>query len=146
MLRAVRPLAAGILVSTAALAGCGGNSESPQAAPPATVTATPTVDAATTAPARQPHKLVLTATGKASIQSFTYTLDGVATDGGPARLPWRVSIDVPADGKRHEWSLTITYQKGNIDMMAMLNGRVLTTSQGSSSGNGTGAVSGSVLG
>lgn len=143
MLRAVRPLPAGILVLTAALAGCADRPKPPPAAPPATTTI---VDAATTEPARQPHKLVLTATGKASIQSFTYTLDGKATKGGAARLPWRVSVDVPADGKRHEWSVTITYRKGNVDLMATFNGKVLTTAKGNSTGEGTGGISGSVLG
>ncbi|GLI00776.1 hypothetical protein [Phytohabitans aurantiacus] len=142
---AVRPLPVGILVLTAALAGCGGSPEasSPSPTPPAT---TAVVDAATTEPARQPHTLVLTATGKATIVSFTYTLDGKATEGGSAKLPWRVSVDVPADGKRHEWSLRITYRKGNVDLMAMFNGKVQTSSRGASSGEGTGGISGSVLG
>ncbi|MEH1124360.1 hypothetical protein [Micromonospora sp. CPCC 206061] len=145
MSHAVRPLPVGILVLTAVLAGCADSPQasSPPRTPPATTAA---VDAATTEPARQPHKLVLTATGKATIQSFTYTLDGKATEGGAAKLPWRVSVDVPADGKRHEWSLKITYRKGNIDLMGMFNGKVQTTSRGMSSGEGTGGISGSVLG
>lgn len=145
MSHVVRPVPVSILVLTAVLAGCGNSPEAspPPTTPPATTAA---VDAATTEPARQPHKLVLTATGKASIQSFTYTLDGKATEGGAAKLPWRVSVDVPADGKRHEWSLTVTYRKGNIDLMGMFNGKVQTTSRGASSGEGTGGISGSVLG
>jgi hypothetical protein len=148
MLSGVRPLAAGTVLLIALLAGCDKDPAPPVAgAPtPAATTADPAVDATSTAPARQPHTLVLTAAGDARIDSFTYVLDGRATDGRSVRLPWRQSVDVPADGRRHEWSLTVKYRQGDVSLVGIFNGQVLTTSEGSSSGTGTTNISGSVLG
>ncbi|MFC6016254.1 hypothetical protein ACFP2T_08595 [Plantactinospora solaniradicis] len=148
MLSGVRPLAAGTVLLIAVLAGCD-DSPAPSGAgspAPASTTTGPAIDATSTAPARQPHILVLTATGDARIDSFTYVLDGKATDGRSARLPWRQSVDVPADGRRHEWSLTVKFRQGDVSLVGMFNGRVQTTSQGSSSGTGTANIGGSVLG
>ncbi|ROT34083.1 hypothetical protein EF879_04245 [Micromonospora sp. HM5-17] len=153
MLPAARPLTAGLVVLVALLAGCGADDSPPgadpsAAVPPASATATASaaVDATSTEAARQPHILVLTATGKATIDKFTYVLDGRATEGGPVRLPWRQSVDVPADGRTHEWSLTIEYRRGNVELVGMFNGQVLTRTNGRSTGTGTVSISGSVLG
>ncbi|MBE1491442.1 hypothetical protein [Plantactinospora soyae] len=147
MLSAVRSLAAGAVLLTALVAGCdNGPAPSTGSPTPTVTTAGPVVDATSTAPARQPHTLVLTATGDARIDSFTYVLDGQATEGRSVRLPWRQSVDVPADGRRHEWSLLVKYRQGDVSLVGIFNGQVLTTSRGSSSGSGTANISGSVLG
>ncbi|WP_158553909.1 hypothetical protein [Micromonospora deserti] len=150
MLPAARPLTAGMIVLAALLAGCGDPPDvSEEDAPASVATSTSSSaasEAASTAPARQPHRLVLTATGTARVDTLSFVLDGQATDGRSVRLPWRRSVDVPADGKPHEWSLTVTYRKGDVDLVAIFNDRVVARGSGSSSGTGTANVGGSVRG
>jgi hypothetical protein len=141
----VATLTVGVIVMT----GCGGDSEAPEAGAgePTPAPATTAVDAASPTPARQPHSLVLTAEGKATIDSFTYVLDGKTTRGRSARLPWRQSLDIPADGKRHEWSLTVNFRNGGVDLIAFFNGQEFTRSSGfTSGGRGDASISGSVQG
>ncbi|GAA3758633.1 hypothetical protein GCM10022225_50050 [Plantactinospora mayteni] len=146
MLSGMRSLAAGTVLLTALVAGCddGGAAPGTDSPAPAPATGNPGLDPTSTAPERQPHSLVLTATGDARIDSFSYVLDGRATHGESVRLPWRQAVEVPADGERHEWSLTVKYQDGEVELVAVLNGQRLTTGRGS--GSGTVSVNGSVEG
>lgn len=144
-----RLLTTSLVVLVAFLAGCRGEESPPGADAPSPTTPPPTtvgVDATSTELARRPHILVLTATGTAKIDKFTYVLDGNTTEGRVTRLPWRQSVDVPADGRRHEWSLTVEYRQGSVELAGILNGQVLTDSRGYSTGTGTASISGSVLG
>ncbi len=130
-------------------AGCGDNSDEPleSAQAPTSAAASPSPSALPSTPeARQPHILVFTATGTARITSVTYKLDDKSTKLGARKLPLRLSVDVPSDGLRHEWSLTITHGKGNVELRAIFNGNVVGTSRGSTSGTGTASAGGSVLG
>ncbi|MGN9908523.1 hypothetical protein ACTMTJ_13355 [Phytohabitans sp. LJ34] len=143
------------LVPTAAAvvllaAGCGGDDagEPPAAAdPPSVAASSPSASAAPSTPAaRQPHILVVTATGTARVTSLTYALDGKPTKVNTVKLPWRMSIDVPSDGLRHTWRVEVIHGKGNVDVRAIFNGQVVGTARGSTSGVGTASASGSVLG
>lgn len=147
------PPIARLVTAAAALvvlaAGCGGNADEP----PATAAAPSTTAPATSAPpspsapaTRQPHILVFTATGTARLTSVTYELDGKPTKLGAQKLPLRLSVDVPSDGLRHEWSLTVEHGKGNVELRAIFNGKVVGTSRGSTTGTGTASAGGSVLG
>lgn len=99
---------------------------------------------APTAADRQAHTLVLTATGSARVDSLSYLFDGRADGQGTAVLPWRKSVNVPADGRQHEWSLTVRYSGGSIEVLAAVDG----AGQARAIGGGTGTVyiSGSVRG
>ncbi|NUS71828.1 MAG: hypothetical protein HOQ05_00315 [Corynebacteriales bacterium] len=94
----------------------------------------------------EPHALVLTATGDAPINSLNYTFDGKTVQDTSAVLPWEVSVDVPADDKRHEWELIVQHGSGNVQLVATLDGNFLTQSQGGGTGDGTVRVSGWVKG
>jgi hypothetical protein len=150
-MRRIAAFVATLTVSVIVMTGCAGDSDAPQAGggepTPTPAPATTAVDAASATPARQPHSLVLTAEGTGAIDSFTYVLDGKTTRGRKARMPWRQSLDIPADGKRHEWSLTVDFRNGGVDLVAFFNGQEFTRSSGSTSG-GTGhvSISGSVQG
>jgi hypothetical protein len=131
-------------------AGCGDNLDEPPAAAPDTPSAAAPSPSASPVPstpaAREPHILVITATGTAPVTSLTYKLDDKSTKVGRLKLPWRISIDVPSDGLRHEWGVTLTHGKGNVEVRAIFNGSVVGTTRGSTSGTGTAGTSGSVLG
>lgn len=101
-------------------------------------------------PDRQPHTLVLNATGSGSLKQVTYTLDGAAKETGPVKMPWRQSLTVPADGKPHQWTLEVTYSgaSGHVEMYSVVDGKesVLTASGGSGNVTGSASVGGSVQG
>ncbi|WP_406633058.1 hypothetical protein [Amycolatopsis sp. WGS_07] len=134
------------------LTACSG-SPAPAPAPPA-----PAPSSSSAAPVkepvpdRQPHTLVLNATGSGSLKQVTYTLDGAAKETGPVKMPWRQSLTVPADGKPHQWTLEITYSgaSGQVEMYSVVDGKesAHSASGGSGSGNLTGSASigGSVQG
>lgn len=144
------------LVSTAAVVvvflatGCANDSDEPPAAAEATSSAAAPSASAPVAPstpaARQPHILVVTATGTARVTALTYVLDDKSTKVDSVKLPWRLSIDVPSDGLRHQWGVTLQHGKGNVEVRAIFNGKVVGTARGSTSGTGTASTSGSVLG
>ncbi|WP_173068430.1 hypothetical protein [Phytohabitans houttuyneae] len=139
------PAAVAVVVLLAA--GCGDNADEPAAtvtAPPASATSAAPVPS--TPASQQPHILVFTATGTAALTSVTYELDGKSTAVTDRKLPLRLSVDVPSDGLRHEWKLTIKHGKGNVELRAIFNGKVVGTSRGSTSGTGTASAGGSVLG
>jgi hypothetical protein len=139
------PLAAAlVLLGTA----CAGTSDEPTAAdPPGVAAPSPSASAAPSTPAaRQPHILVVSATGTARVTSLTYVLDGKSTKVSAVKLPWRISIDVPSDGVRHAWSVTLAHGKGNVEVRAIFDGKVVGTTRGSTSGTGTASTGGSVLG
>jgi hypothetical protein len=140
--------AAAVVVLLAA--GCGDNLDEPPAAAPDTpgaAASSPSASpAASTPAAREPHILVVAATGTAPVTSLTYALDDKSTKVGPLKLPWRLSIDVPSDGLRHEWSVKLTHGKGDVEVRAIFNGKVVGTTRGSTSGTGTASTGGSVLG
>jgi hypothetical protein len=132
-------------------AGCGETADEPPAAAdsPSVAAPSPSASAAPSTPAaRQPHSLVVTATGTARVTSLTYELDGESTKVGAVKLPWRLSIDVPSDGLRHAWSVKLTHGKGNVEVRAIFDGKVVGTAIGSTTsdtGTGTASTSGTVL-
>jgi hypothetical protein len=118
-----------------ALAGCGSN---PQPAPenPAPSPQPVGVPVTTMAvPDREPHTLVLNATGTAKVTSIKYTLDGRVVQQGSVTLPWRESISVPADGLAHSWTLDVEFTgNGSVELSAIFNGQMVA--QGGSAGSG----------
>jgi len=135
-----------------ALAGCGGTPEntvtgtvSNSTAPGGSVSPPAILPVpSTSAPATEPHALVLTATGTASVTSITYTLDGRPLQDGRVTLPWRTSLPVPADGRTHTWAMEVEYTgtaNDNVDLVATYDGKV--TARTLSSATGTGQVSAS---
>ncbi|GAB7051815.1 hypothetical protein JCM9534A_69410 [Catenuloplanes indicus JCM 9534] len=90
------------------------------------------------------HSLVITAEGDAEIISIVYELDGETSTEGPASLPWRKTVEVPADGRPHRWSLTLTHGSGRATLVATFDGAPAGRSQGAGTGQGTLRVSGSV--
>lgn len=101
-------------------------------------------------PDRQPHTLVLNATGSGSLKQVTYTLDGATKETGQVKMPWRQSLTVPADGKPHQWTLEITYSgaSGQVEMYSVVDGKESAHTASGGRGNVTGSASigGSVAG
>lgn len=140
MVSAGRVIGCGVLL--AVLAGC---AQDPETGTPST-SSTPTAAPATTAavPDREPHTLVLNATGGGKVTSMKYTLDGQVAQRGAVTLPWRESITVPADGQPHSWTLEVEFTGGGkVDLVAIFDGNVIARggSAGSGSGNTKGAAS-----
>jgi len=137
------------LVPLISLVGCGGSSENTvtgtvsnttasggSVSPPAILPAPPT-----SVPAPEPHTLVLTATGTASVTSIRYTLDGRPLQESRVTLPWRAALPVPADGRTHSWTMDVEYTgaaNDSVDLVATYDGKV--TARTLSSANGTGEV------
>jgi hypothetical protein len=103
-------------------------------------------------PDRQPHTLVLKATGTGgiSITKFKYTLDGKVQQDGKADLPWRKSLTVPADGLPHSWSLEVEYAgAGTFELFAIFDGKGAGYTKGQGWGEnveGSGGINGTVRG
>ena len=100
----------------------------------------------TSVAAREPDNLVLTATGDAHIESVTYVVDGRSVTASSPRLPWRVTLKVPADGARHTYSVTMDTTSGMVDMLAIVNGAVQSKSSGGGTGESTTQLSGDFVG
>ncbi|MER6762355.1 MULTISPECIES: hypothetical protein [Amycolatopsis] len=133
----------------AALTACSG-SPAPAPAPEPVPPSSSAAPAKESVPDRQPHTLVLNATGSGSLKQVTYTLDGAAKETGPVKMPWRQSLTVPADGKPHQWTLEITYSgaSGHVEMYSVVDGKesARTASGGSGNVTGSASVGGSVQG
>ncbi|MGQ0840555.1 hypothetical protein [Actinokineospora sp.] len=143
-----RRSAAGIAALAAVLAGCGTVQGSPTGSDAVistigtrSTTAAPTTTSSVP-PAREPRILVFTATGTAKVDSITYVLDGQTYEEQAVTLPWRKSLTVPVDGGRHEWSLTMKHRAGTVEILSILDGKVLTTGYGSGTGTGTASLGG----
>ena len=120
-------------------------------APPVVPAATTTQSSATSATAlpvatRHPHILVFTATGDAAVDSVTYTVDGHAVTDSSVHLPWRVTLDPPADGALHNYAVTMKTRDGTVRILAILDGVVQSSSEGGGSGAGTEQLSGGFAG
>jgi len=133
-----------LLVITAVLAGCGGNPAPP---PRETPSSSPPPVAEKTVAAKEPHSLVYSATGTAAVTSITYELDGQPTTLRSVKLPWRKVLEIPADGKRHDWRVAINHRDGRAELIAIFDGSVVGRSAGQvSGGSGTVSASGNVRG
>jgi hypothetical protein len=132
----------------ASLAGCGENPPSPPPSPAESAPAQPaTVAPSSAVPLREPHSLVYSATGTAAVTSVTYELDGRKTTERSVSLPWRKVVEVPADGKRHTWSLVIKHRSGRVELVALFDGSVAGQTKGQvSGGTGTASVGGGLRG
>ncbi|WIX76402.1 hypothetical protein QRX50_33740 [Amycolatopsis carbonis] len=132
----------------AALSACGSD--------PAPVASTPSTSApassssvappSTSVPDREPHTLVLNATGEGKLTQIKYTLDGETKQTGAVALPWRQSLTVPADGKPHQWTLEISYAggtKGTVDMFSIIDGKEGIHTGAGSAGSPGSHISGS---
>ena len=95
---------------------------------------------------RQPDSLVLTATGDARIESITYVVDGHSVTVSKATLPWRVTLSIPADGAKHNYSATINTASGDIQVFAIVNGAVQSKSTGGGTGEGNTQLAGDFVG
>lgn len=140
-----------------ALSGCASTPDASQESTPQGTTLSAPTSSPTTLPDRQPHTLVLnaTGTGAASITALKYTLDGRTVQEGPVTMPWRRSLRVPADGLPHSYRLEVEYSGsggGKIDLVAIYDGEVSARGGGVASGtpgtqvSGGAAVTGTVQG
>lgn len=136
---------------TGVLGGCGGDpgggpgaSGTPPTSPASTVATTTTVASApaTTSATtlREPHILVLSATGTATIESLTYTLDREQVTLRSVRPPWRETLTVQPDGAWHDWNLSVRHGAGNLRLVATFDGKVVAVGEGAVSGTGTGSA------
>lgn len=147
MLRRAAALVTGAVLAVPLLAAC-----STAVSPPAPVPAThppATTNAAgspTVAVTRQPHLLVFTATGDAAVDSVTYVVDGHSTSDSSVALPWRVTLDLPADGAMHNYAVTMHTRHGDVRILAILDGAVQSSSTGGGTGTGTAQLSGDIAG
>ncbi|MCP3803741.1 hypothetical protein NLX83_31160 [Allokutzneria sp. A3M-2-11 16] len=121
----------------------------PPPQPPAPPVVTTTVAVTTTPPIpdRQPHTLVLNATGSgdAMLNKIKYSLDGQVQEEGATQLPWRKSLSVPADGLPHSWELSITYTAGRsakLDVFALYDGKEMGRTAGGGGGTGNTKMTG----
>lgn len=114
-------------------------------------TASPGATASTTAApsavsTRQPHILVFTATGDGAVDSVTYVVDGHSVTASSVGLPWRVSLTFPADGAMHNYSVLMNLHQGTVQILAILDGAVTSSSNGGGTGTSTAQLSGSIAG
>ncbi|WP_326835623.1 hypothetical protein VSH64_11945 [Amycolatopsis rhabdoformis] len=146
---AAAPVAAAALL--AALTACGSDS-APAASQPSSSAAAPSPSApappstSASVPDREPHTLVLNATGEGQLTQIKYTLDGEEKQTGAVKLPWRQSLTVPADGKPHQWTLEISYAggtKGTVDMFSIVDGKEGIHTGAGSAGSPGSHISGS---
>jgi hypothetical protein len=144
--RRVLAVSAAFAVLPVALAACG-STPAPAAAPSSSAPPPkPSSSAPPKVPDREPHTLVLNATGSGDITTIKYSLDGVEKQTGAVRLPWRESLTVAADGKPHNWTLEIDYSgtgEGGIDMFAVFDGKPFGSTHGGSAGTPGTHISGS---
>ena len=134
-------LAIGCVFLLAALAGC---AQKPGAGPKTDISAPPSTPAgsAPAVPDRQPHTLVLEATGGGNVTGITYTLDGKEVQRGAVTLPWRESITIPADGQPHSYGLVVEFRGGGkVDLIAIFNGQVVARGASVGTGNAQGSAS-----
>jgi hypothetical protein len=129
------------------LTGCGEDAAPPGPAAPASAAASAAAPSPSPSVAlREPHSLVFSATGTAAISSVTYEFDGRKTTERSVSLPWRKVVDVPADGKRHSWNLTVKHRSGRVELVAFFDGAVTGETKGQTDGTGTASVGGDVIG
>ena len=122
-----RKLLVGALGLLIMVTGCGPGQEN---TPPRTES---DQQSSTTTPER--HSLVLTANGSAQVTSLTYTLDGRVVGSGPASLPWKETISIPEDGRKHSWALEVEYGSGDVTLLATVDDQLLTQSSGAGGGH-----------
>lgn len=129
-------LAAGCGVVLVTLTGCGqGAATGSETAPPSVSPTPATAPSSAAVPDREPHTLVLNATGSGRVTSMKYTLDGRLVRRGAVKLPWRESVAVPADGRPHSWTLEVEFRgSGRVNLVAIFDGQVVA--QGGSAGSG----------
>jgi hypothetical protein len=142
-------LTAGSVLMIVSLSGCAGDAEpaAPASPAPDVVASSSPVSASPTVALREPHSLVYSATGTAPVTSVTYELDGVKTTERSVTLPWRKAVDVPADGKRHTWSLKLKHRSGRVELVAIFDGSVVGQTGGQvSGGTGNAEVGGDLRG
>jgi hypothetical protein len=148
--RATGAVAIGVAGVFLLLSACSSKSEEPQPGTPTTHATVPVstapVSTTSTPPQRQPHILVFTATGTATLDSVTYVVDGHTVTNRSAKLPWRVSLSLPADGAMHNYDVSVLSHHGSVNILAILDGSVTGNSSGSSSGTGTAQLNGSIAG
>ncbi|WP_328609676.1 hypothetical protein OG943_11290 [Amycolatopsis sp. NBC_00345] len=145
--RRVLAVSAAFAVLPGALAACGSTPApaSPSSSAPLPKPSSSAPPTSPKVPDREPHTLVLNATGSGDITTIKYSLDGVEKQTGAVDLPWRESLTVAADGKPHQWTLEIDYsgvRTGGIDMFAVFDGKEAGRSGAGSAGSGNTHVSG----
>ena len=147
----VLPLLLATALPVTATVACGGAEPpvgTPTPAGPASTTASTApaaeISASSGPPAREPHILVFTAEGTATVDSLTYVVDGETVRERSVSLPWRKSLTVPADGRVREWQLTARIRAGDVRLVAYLDGRVSTQSGAGGTGSGTASLAGSI--
>jgi hypothetical protein len=147
----VLPLLLATALPVTGAVACGGAEPStgtPTPAGPASTAAStapaPGISASSGLPARDPHTLVFTAEGTATVDSLTYVVDGETVRERSVSLPWRKSLTVPADGRVREWRLTARIRGGDVALVAYLDGRVSTRSMAGGTGTGTASLAGSI--
>ena len=139
----------GAALGTVSLAGCG---QAPQPAapttpPPATTTTTAATSTLSAPQTRQPHIMDFSATGSAKITSINYTIDGQTTALPATPLPWHQSVNIPADGARHNYEVDLHYRDGSVVIDANVDGQNVGSSNGSTSGgSGDAQLSGDFVG
>ncbi len=139
-------VAVGYALALIAITGCGSTPETAATIPPSSEPLSSMPVPTTGIPDREPHTLVLNATGGAAVTSIKYTLDGELMQEGPVTLPWRKSLSVPADGLPHSWTLEVEFSgtgSGELELFAIYDGEVTARSGGGASGTGGTQVSGS---
>ncbi|MDP9795535.1 hypothetical protein J2S43_004047 [Catenuloplanes nepalensis] len=144
----MRPHVYATVLVTVLLAGCGGAepaAPAPSGAPSAVPSVVVTPPSSSVAVAES-HSLVFTAEGDAEVISIVYSLDGQESTERAGSLPWRKAVEVPADGRQHQWSLTVRHRNGRAELIAIFDGAVVGRSQGAGTGEGTLRVGGSVRG
>lgn len=146
----VLPLLLTTALPLTAAAACGGAAPSPGAStssdPAAATSTAPATESSASSgePVREPHILVFTAEGTATVDSLDYVVDGETVRERSVSLPWRKSLTFPADGRVREWQLTARIRGGDVKLVAYLDGRVSTQSRAGGTGSGTASLAGSI--
>jgi hypothetical protein len=83
---------------------------------------------------REPHTLVLSVTGTATLENVTYLVNGRTVEEKTATLPWEKTFQI----RSGKWNLMIRHGDGDIEAFATVDGKLVT--QGAGGGTGTGQV------
>lgn len=134
------------MLLTVLVAGCGGGGVDREPPAPVSAPASAPAPVTTSVAVQAPHNLVFSAEGDAEVVSIVYELDGESSTEESVSLPWRKTVEVPADGRQHRWNLTLTHRGGYAELIAIFDGAVTGRTEGSGSGTGTLEVSGTVRG
>ncbi|MGA8114456.1 MAG: hypothetical protein WCA46_12385, partial [Actinocatenispora sp.] len=94
-------------------------------------------------PTPPPRVLEFHFTGKVTLTSLTYTVNGAATTLHKVKLPWSKSITVAPLPDRADWRLAFDYTPGTVDYRVLVDGFQVAVGEYANTDPGHGSAKGS---